>query len=58
VLLIAPHLAMDTAALDDLLAAMKRQHARTSVALVLADDPDRADATRWQLTRSYVASER
>jgi nucleoid-associated protein YgaU len=50
VLLIAPHLAKDTAALDDLLAAMKRQHARTSVALVLADDPDRADATRWQLT--------
>ncbi len=50
VLLIAPHLAGDTAALDELLAAMKRQHARASVALVLADDPDRADAARWQLT--------
>ena len=50
VLLIAPHVAGDTAALDELLAAMKRQHARASVALVLADDPDRADAARWQLT--------
>lgn len=50
VLLIAPHLADDAAGLDELLAAMKRQHARASVALVLADDPDRADAARWQLT--------
>lgn len=49
VLLIAPHLAGDTEALDELLTAMKQQHARASVALVLADDPDRADATRWQL---------
>jgi nucleoid-associated protein YgaU len=49
VLLIAPHLAGDQAGLDRLLEAMKTQQTRTTVALVLADDPDRAEATRWQL---------
>jgi hypothetical protein len=49
VLLIAPHLAADTAGLDDLLAAMKRQPTRASVALVLVDDADRGDPTRWQM---------
>ena len=49
VLLIAPHLAKDTAGLDELLAAMRHQYARASVALVLVDDSDRADAARWQL---------
>lgn len=49
VLLVAPHLAADTAGLDELLATMKAQRTRASVALVLADDPDRAESTRWQL---------
>ena len=49
VLLIAPHLAGDRAGLDHLLEAMKAQPTRTTVALVLADDPDRADASRWQM---------
>lgn len=50
VLLIAPHLAEDTVGLDELLSAMREQRSRTAVALVLADDPDHADGTRWQLT--------
>ncbi len=49
VLLIAPHLAADRGGLDALLETMKRQPGRTSVALVLADDPDAADSCRWQL---------
>ena len=50
VLLIAPHLTEDTVGLDELLTAMREQRSRTAVALVLADDPDHADGTRWQLT--------
>ena len=50
VLLIAPHLAGDQAALDTLLATMREQKTRTTVALVLADDPDREEGSRWQLT--------
>jgi hypothetical protein len=56
VLLIAPHLAGDTAGLDELLAAMKTQHARASVALVLADYPDRADDARWQITIDHAGT--
>ncbi|MHA3700746.1 LysM peptidoglycan-binding domain-containing protein [Jatrophihabitans sp. YIM 134969] len=50
VLLIAPHLAEDAVGLEDLLAEMRGQRARTAVALVLAGAPDLADGTRWQLT--------
>jgi len=50
VLLIAPNTAEDTEGLDQLLTAMRAQRSRTAVALVLADDPDHADRTRWQLT--------
>jgi nucleoid-associated protein YgaU len=50
VLLIAPSAAEDTEGLDQLLTAMRAQRSRTAVALVLADDPDHADGTRWQLT--------
>ncbi|MBN9621148.1 MAG: peptidoglycan-binding protein LysM, partial [Actinobacteria bacterium] len=50
VLLIAPAAAQDTDGLEELLEAMRAQRSRTAVALVLADDPDHADATRWQLT--------
>jgi hypothetical protein len=50
VLLIAPHLAGDRAELNDLLKTMRQHKTRMTVALVLADDPDRAGATRWQLT--------
>lgn len=49
VLLIAPHLAEDTNGLDELLQAMRAQPSRAAVALVLADNPDHADGTRWQL---------
>ena len=44
VLLIAPHLA--GAELNELLDTMRQHKTRMTVALVLADDPDRADATR------------
>jgi hypothetical protein len=50
VVLIAPHLAGDHAELTELLETMRQHKIRMTVALVLADDPDRADATRWQLT--------
>jgi hypothetical protein len=50
VLLIAPSAAEDTEGLEQLLTAMRAQRSRTAVALVLADDPDHADGTRWQLT--------
>ena len=50
VVLIAPHLAGDHAELTELLETMRQHKTRMTVALVLADDPDRADATRWQLT--------
>ena len=50
VLLIAPGAAEDTEGLEQLLTAMRAQRSRTAVALVLADDPDHADGTRWQLT--------
>jgi hypothetical protein len=50
VLLIAPSAAEDTEGLEQLLTAMRAQRSRTTVALVLADDPDHADGTRWQLT--------
>lgn len=50
VLLIAPHLAEDTDGLQELLTAMRAPRSRTAVALVLVDDPEHADATRWQLT--------
>ncbi|TQN43742.1 LysM domain-containing protein [Blastococcus colisei] len=50
VLLIAPDVAEDSAGLERLLTAMKQQRARGAAALVLIDDPDHADAARWQLT--------
>lgn len=52
VLLIAPDVAKDGAGLERLMAAMKQdqQRARGAAALVLIDDPDHADAARWQLT--------
>jgi hypothetical protein len=50
VLLIAPSAAEDTEGLEQLLTAMRAQRSRTAVALVLADDPDHADGTGWQLT--------
>lgn len=50
VLLIAPSTAEDTEGLEQLLTAMRAQRSRTAVALVLADDPDHVDGTRWQLT--------
>lgn len=50
VLLIAPSAAEDSEGLEQLLTAMRVQRSRTAVALVLADDPDHADGTRWQLT--------
>ncbi|MBN9619936.1 MAG: peptidoglycan-binding protein LysM, partial [Actinobacteria bacterium] len=50
VLLIAPSAAEDTDGLEQLLTAMRAQRSRTAVALVLADDPDHAEGTRWQLT--------
>ncbi|MGI8667984.1 MAG: LysM peptidoglycan-binding domain-containing protein, partial [Jatrophihabitans sp.] len=50
ILLIAPGTAEDTEGLEQLLTVMRTQRSRTAVALVLADDPDHADATRWQLT--------
>jgi nucleoid-associated protein YgaU len=50
VLLVAPHLAADATGLDELLATVKRQHARAAIALVLANDPTRTEQTRWQLT--------
>lgn len=50
ILLIAPGTAEDTEGLEQLLTAMRAQRSRTAVALVLADDPDHADGTRWQLT--------
>jgi nucleoid-associated protein YgaU len=50
VLLIAPSAAADTEGLEQLLTAMRAQRSRTAVALVLADDPDHAEGTRWQLT--------
>jgi hypothetical protein len=50
VLLIAPHLVADTAGLEELFAAMGRQHARAAVALVSVDDSDCAESAGWQLT--------
>ena len=50
VLLIAPDAARDKEGLERLLAAMRAQHTRMAVALVLSDDPDHADATTWTLT--------
>ncbi|PZS24205.1 MAG: peptidoglycan-binding protein LysM [Pseudonocardiales bacterium] len=50
VLLIAPSAAEDTEGLEQLLTAMRAQRSRTAVALVLADDPDHTEGTRWQLT--------
>ncbi|RBY95254.1 peptidoglycan-binding protein LysM [Blastococcus sp. TF02-8] len=50
VLLIAPDVAKDSAGLERLMTAMKQQRARGATALVLIDDPDHADAARWQLT--------
>ena len=50
VMLIAPTLAADRAGLETLLDAMRADPARTAIALVLADDPDTARSTRWQLT--------
>ena len=50
VLLIAPSAAEDTDGLEQLLTAMRAQRSRTAVALVLADDPDHAEAARWHLT--------
>lgn len=50
ILLIAPGTAEDTEGLEHLLTAMRAQRSRTAVALVLANNPDHADGTRWQLT--------
>jgi hypothetical protein len=50
VLLMAPHATEDTDGLDHLLITMRKQPSRTAVALVLVDDPDHAEDTRWQLT--------
>ncbi|WP_233517704.1 LysM peptidoglycan-binding domain-containing protein [Geodermatophilus marinus] len=50
VLLIAPEVAKDSAGLERLMTAMKQQRAGGAVALVLIDDPDHAEAARWQLT--------
>ena len=50
VVLIAPHMTRDTAGMQRLLAAMKAQPTRTTVALVLAENPDYADAAHWRLT--------
>ena len=50
VLLIAPGAAEDTEGLEQLLSAMRAQRSRSAVALVLANDPNHADGTRWQLT--------
>jgi hypothetical protein len=50
VLLIAPHLAGDRAELNELLETMRQHKTRMTVALVLADDPDRANTTRWHMT--------
>ncbi|TFV79418.1 LysM peptidoglycan-binding domain-containing protein [Blastococcus sp. CT_GayMR19] len=50
VLLIAPDVAKDSAGLVRLMTAMKQQRGRGAAALVLIDDPDHADAGRWQLT--------
>jgi len=49
VLLVAPHAAADTDALDELLAAISRHPGRVPVAVVLAGGCDRADAAAWQL---------
>jgi nucleoid-associated protein YgaU/DNA-binding SARP family transcriptional activator len=49
-LLIAPDVAKDTTGLERLMTAMKQQRARGAAAVVLIDDPDHADAARWQLT--------
>ena len=40
----------DAAALSGLLAAIERQQARAAVALVLIDEPDHADRTKWHMT--------
>lgn len=50
VLLIAPDVAKDNAGLRRLLTAMKQQRSRSTIALVLTDDQDHADAAGWQLT--------
>lgn len=47
----SPHIAASlVACLDTLLATMKQQHTRASIALVLADDAGLADSTSWHLT--------
>ncbi|TYP87435.1 LysM peptidoglycan-binding domain-containing protein [Blastococcus xanthinilyticus] len=50
VLFIAPAVASDSAGLERLITAMKQQRARGAAGLVLIDDPDHAEAGRWQLT--------
>ena len=50
VLLIAPGAGADPDGLEQLLTAMRGQRPPVAVALVLADNPDHADAARWQLT--------